>query len=263
MIEIQGLSFSYGKARGKKELPVLSDISFLLENGSCAAVLGVNGAGKSTLIKCIDRILHPQAGKVLIDGQDVTALSGRGLAQKIAYVPQNGDSSDMTVFDSVLLGRRPYIRWDMTEHDREIAMMIIGQLKLEHLMLRNLSQLSGGERQKVYLARALAQEPALLLLDEPTSNLDPRNQHDALRLVRDIAAEKGICVMMVLHDLSLAIRYCDQFLLLKDRGVYAKGGRECMTEKAIEAVYGMPVRLLDYDGVPVVIPFPSEKAELA
>lgn len=253
MIELRNIGFSY--ARDAE--PVLRDVSFKLEDGHCAAILGNNGAGKSTLLKCIDRILKPQTGSVLIDGQDVFGLSNLEMARKVAYVAQNARSSDLTVFDTVLLGRRPYIRWDVTSADREIVLQLLSQLKLEKLMLRRLSQLSGGEAQKVLLARALAQEPRLLLLDEPTSNLDPRNQHEVMQLIRQIAYEQKLCVITVLHDLNLAIRYCDSFLLLRDNGVYAGGGPECMTPETIEAVYDMHVHTVEYMGIPVIVPFPE------
>ena len=252
MIELDRIGYFY-----EKETPVLEDVCFSLEDGQCAAVLGNNGAGKSTLLKCIDRILRPQSGRVLVDGRDVFALSAQELARNVAYVAQNARSSDLTVFDTVLLGRRPYIRWTVGERDREIVLELLQRLKLEELMLRPLHQLSGGEAQKVLLARALAQEPRLLLLDEPTSNLDPRNQHEVMQLVRQMAREKNICVITVLHDLNLAIRYSDRFLLLKDHRVYASGGAECMTPENIEAVYHMHVHILEYRGIPVVVPFPD------
>lgn len=253
MIELQGITYSYGRDAA----PVLKDVSFQLESGCCAAILGNNGAGKSTLLKCIDRILRPQSGRVLIDGQDVFSLSNNEMARQVAYVAQNARSSDLSVFDTVLLGRRPYIRWDESAEDRQLVMELLEQLGLEHLMMRSLSHLSGGEAQKVLLARALAQEPRLLLLDEPTSNLDPRNQHEVMQLVRKIAGEKNICVITVLHDLNLAIRYCDRFLFLKDASVYASGGVECMEPDTIEAVYNMHVHTIEYMGIPVIVPFPN------
>ena len=255
MIELRELSFSYGRGMN----PVLENISFRLEDGHVGAILGKNGAGKSTLLKCIDRILRPQAGSVLVNGQDVLSLSGPEMARQVAYVAQNARSSDLSVFDTVLLGRRPYIRWDVSAADRQIVMELLEQLKLESLMLRPLSELSGGEAQKVLLARALAQEPNLLLLDEPTSNLDPRNQHEVMQLVQNIAREKNICVICVLHDLNLAVRYCDRFLLLKDNSVYASGGQECLAPAHIEAVYDMHVHTIEYLGIPVIVPFPDVK----
>ena len=252
MIELQDLSFSYGPT-----VPVLRHVNFSMENGHCAAILGNNGVGKSSLLKCIVRILKPQSGHVLIDRTDVFSLSTEEAAKKIAYVAQNAHSSDLSVFDTVLLGRRPYIRWDATDRDKKIVVELLERLGLKHLILRSLSQLSGGEAQKVLLARALAQEPKLLLLDEPTSNLDPRNQHEVMQLIREIAQKEKICVLTVLHDLNLAIRYCDRFLLLKDHTVYASGGLDCMTPETIEQVYGMHVHRIETMGIPVIVPFPD------
>ena len=253
MIEIKHISYAYHTGTGK----VLDDVSFSLEPRQCLAILGNNGAGKSTLLKCIDRI-HPTKGaSVRVDGKELFSMSGRELAQQVAFVPQNTAVLHMTVFDAVLLGRKPYIRWDATREDRQIVTDIIERMGLQPYILRNVSELSGGEAQKVMLARALAQQPRLLLLDEPTSNLDPRNQHEVMQTVRKIAQEHDICVMTVLHDLNLAIRYCDRFLFLKDAGVYACGGREVMTPENIEAVYEMHVHLETYMGIPVIIPFPD------
>lgn len=256
MIDVRGISFSYDRDRN-----ILDSVSFRLENGSVAAVLGNNGAGKSTLLKCIDRILRPREGTVLIDGEDIFALSGSEMARRVAYAAQNARSSDLTVFDTVLLGRRPYIRWDVTERDKKTVMELLERMELTHLMMRRVSQLSGGEAQKVLMARALAQEPGLLLLDEPTSNLDPRNQHEVMQLVRQIARERNICVITVLHDLNLAIRYCDRFVFLKDSTVFADGGVECMTAENIEEVYGMHVHIVSVRDIPVIVPFPDVPSE--
>ena len=165
----------------------------------------------------------------------------------------------MTVFDAVLLGRKPYIQWDVTEKDRRIVRDILEKMHLESFALRRMSELSGGEAQKVMLARALAQEPKVLLLDEPTSSLDPRSQHTVLQTVRAIAREHQICVVTVLHDLNLAIRYCDRFLFLKDARVFACGGPEVMSPQNIEAVYDMHVHIVDSMGIPVIVPFPDVK----
>lgn len=208
MIKAENISFSYQKGKH-----VLDRVSFSLSDGQSLAILGNNGAGKSTLLKCIDRILKPESGTVLVDGENVYDMSGTEMARKIAYVPQHSHASDMTVFDAVLLGRKPYIKWDAAAEDRQIVSEILHQMKLEDYALRNISELSGGEAQKVMLARALAQQPKVLLLDEPTSSLDPRNQHEVLQLVRSIAKEKQISVITVLHDLNLAIRYYDRFFV--------------------------------------------------
>ena len=253
MVEVRDVSFRY-KPAGPD---ILHNVSFELDDGNCLAILGNNGAGKSTLLKCIDRILPAGSGTVLVDGTDVFTLGKRELARNIAYVAQNARAADMTVYDSVLLGRRPYIDWDATEHDREVVREIIDLMGIGDYELRSVAELSGGEAQKVMLARALAQEPRLLLLDEPTSNLDPRNQHEALRTVRRIAQERSISVCIILHDLNLAIRYCDSFLFLKDSQVYAFGGREVMSPENIEDVYRMHVHVMSYMGIPQIIPFPD------
>ncbi len=253
MVSVENLSFSYGRRA------VLEQVGFTLEDGACLAVLGNNGAGKSTLLKCIDRILKPRSGQVRIDGKNVFAMSGAEMARSVAYVAQDSGAPDMTVFDAVLLGRKPYIKWDITAQDRQIAAETLARMRLEHLALRQVSELSGGEAQKVMLARALAQEPRLLLLDEPTSSLDPRNQHEVLQLVRRVAGERRICIVTVLHDLNLALRYCDRFLFLKDAGVYASGGQEAMTPENIEAVYHMHVHIIESMGIRVIVPFPDVK----
>lgn len=255
MVEVKDISFAYAKGGPN----ILDGISFDVPDGICTAILGNNGAGKSTLLKCIDRILRPKSGSVVVDGKDVFAMSGSEMAQNVAYVAQNARAVDMTVFDTVLLGRKPYIQWDATSSDRSIVSNILHRMKLEDYALRNVSELSGGEAQKVLIARSLAQEPRVLLLDEPTSNLDPRNQHEVMQLVRAIARESGISVITVLHDLNLAIRYCDRFMLLKDSRIYAYGGREVMTPDIVETVYDMHVHIVDCMGIPVLIPFPDVK----
>ena len=255
MVEVSNITYSYNRAAGN----VLERVGFDIKAGQCVAILGNNGAGKSTLLKCIDKICPVKGGAVLVDGKNVFDMSGRAMARQVAYVPQNTESVNMTVFDAVLLGRKPYIKWDTTEEDRQIVGNIIHQMKLDDFVLRNVSELSGGEAQKVMLARALAQEPKLLLLDEPTSNLDPRNQHEVLDLVNRIAREHEISVIIVIHDLNLAIRYCDKFVFLKDSQVYAAGGLEVMTPENIESVYRMHVHTIEYMGIPVIVPFPEER----
>lgn len=252
MVKVENIHYSYGRSFGH----VLTNIGFEIKDGECVAVLGNNGAGKSTLLKCIDRINPTKGSVVIVDGKNVFEMNSRTMAQHIAYVPQNIGTVDLTVFDTVLLGRKPYIEWDATEEDRKIAADIIHQMGLDRYALRNVSELSGGEAQKVFMARALAQQPRLLLLDEPTSNLDPKNQHEVLQLVNEIAKRNNICVLIIIHDLNLAVRYCDRFLFLKDAAVYCYGGHEVLTEETISTVYDMKAKILDCDGIPVIVPYP-------
>lgn len=233
---------------------VLDKVGFEIEPGQCLAVLGNNGAGKSTLLKCINRICPIQEGSISIAGKDVYKMKSKILAQNVAYVSQKSVANNMTVFDTVLLGRKPYISWDLTNEDRHIVATIIDQLGLNKYALRNVSTLSGGEAQIVMLARALAQQPKVLLLDEPTSNLDLHNQHEVLKIIKTIANKNQICVAIVIHDLNLAIQYCDRFLLLKDANVYSDGGIETITAEAINSVYGIPVEVIEHRDTKLIVP---------
>lgn len=247
MIEVQNLSFSYGHH------PVLSHVGFTAQSGECVGILGNNGAGKSTLITCINRIHTPDSGSVLIDGKAVGNMSRRELARSVAYVAQKNEMSQTTVFDCVLLGRKPYIRWAVGEEDLRLCTAMIHRVGLEALELRSLDELSGGELQKVMLARALVQRPKVLLLDEPTSNLDPRNQYEMMELVREVAREQHITVLIVIHDLNLALRYCDRFFFLKDGSGYRYGGLEVVDQHTIESVYGVCAKVMDVGGRRIVI----------
>ena len=212
MVKVEGLSFAYNRAAGD----VLHDINFEAENGKCLAILGNNGAGKSTLIKCIDRICPARDGRVIVDGEDVHKMSGSGMAQKIAYVPQSAGAVNMTVFDTVLLGRKPYIKWDVTSEDREIAAGVIHSMGLDDYVLRKVSELSGGEAQKVMLARALAQEPKLLLLDEHTAALDPKTAAKVMELTDRIVREGQLTTLMITHNMRDAIEHGNRLIMMSE-----------------------------------------------
>lgn len=249
ILSVEGLAFNYpGRS-------VIRDISFSISKGEFLAILGVNGAGKSTLLKCISRILQPHLGTVCIKGQDVSRLNRRELAKKIGYVAQRNESVRSTVFDTVLLGRKPYIHWEASREDLEITEEVLEMLGLSGYALRYLNELSGGEQQKVIIARALAQKPDLLLLDEPTSSLDLKNQLEVARIIKKVVKEQQIAAVVTMHDLNLAIRFADKFLLLKNGEVFAAGGMEVMTPENIESVYSVPVKIDKVENVPVVIPF--------
>ena len=247
MIEIRNISFAYGKQA------ILNNVSFTAQSGECVGILGNNGAGKSTLITCINRIRVPQNGEVVIDGRPVWQMSRSEMARTIAYVAQKNEMSHATVFDCVLLGRKPYMKWAVSQEDIDLCEAVIRRVGLADFQLRCLDELSGGELQKVMLARALVQQPKVLLLDEPTSNLDPRNQYEMMALVQQIAREQGITVLIVIHDLNLALRYCDRFYFLKDGSGYCCGGIETVTEETIQNVYGIRAEIADVNGKKVVI----------
>ena len=249
MMVAENIAFSYDNSRN-----ILNNITFEAYEGSCFAILGNNGAGKSTLLKCLNRILKPKTGTVYLDGDNVKALNGNNIARRMAYVEQRSEGGRLTVFDTVLLGRKPYIRLNPTERDIEIVQRAIERLRLEQFSLRYVDELSGGELQKVMLARALAQQPAVLLLDEPTSSLDIYNQYEVMRIIRDIASSENILAIIVIHDVNLALRYCDRFVFVKDGLVYACGGEEIITEENIKNIYGIDVTIETINGKKVIVP---------
>ena len=245
MIEVKNISYSYS---GKNGNTVLNDISFDLRPGECVGILGNNGAGKSTLITCLCKIRTPQSGSVHIDGQDIYKMKRIEIARRISYVAQKNEMSQMTVFDAVLLGRKPHMKQSVSTKDINICEQVIEQLGLSDLKLRYSDALSGGELQKVMLARAFVQEPKLLLLDEPTSSLDPKNQIEMLTLIQKMARETNTSVLIVLHDLNLALRYCDKFLFLKSGKVYKYGDKSIITRETITEVYGIGATIAEVNG---------------
>ncbi|MCR4435244.1 MAG: ABC transporter ATP-binding protein [Clostridiales bacterium] len=247
-LTVEGLAFKYPSRH------VLNDINFTLSKGEFLAILGVNGAGKSTLLKCINRVLKPHKGSVFINEDEVFRLSRRDLAKRIGYVAQRQESSRATVFDAVLLGRKPYIQWEATKKDMEIAQNAMKILKLEDYALRYLNELSGGEQQKVVIARALAQEPEILLLDEPTSSLDLKNQLEVAGIIKSVVKNQEMSAIVTMHDLNLALRFADKFMLVKNGTIFAAGGLEVITPENIESVYSVPVKIHEIDHVPIVVP---------
>lgn len=248
ILTVKGITFQYPNH------PVLEDVDFTIERGQLVTVLGTNGTGKSTLLKCINRILKPLAGTVMIGKHEISTLSRNELAQRIGYVDQQRSGSRMTVFNAVLLGRKPYLKWSVTKEDMAIAASVLEKLGLASHALRYLDELSGGELQKVVIARALAQEPDVFLLDEPTSSLDLKNQLEVLNLIRQISKDQGITAVVAIHDLNLALRFADKYILLKDKKIFAAGGPEIMTPENIESVYSVPVAITSHNGTHVVVP---------
>lgn len=249
MLTVKNLEFSY-----KNSHKVVNDVSFSANSGEMLALLGNNGAGKSTLLKCLNKIFIPSRGQVMIDGKDIGQMNQNDVAKSIAFVAQQADSGRLTVFDMVMLGRKPYIKFGATAQDENIVWGVLEQLELTDKAVRFVSELSGGERQKVMFARAMAQQPKVLLLDEPTSNLDLKNQHEVFEIAKDICIKQQIAVIVVLHDLNLALQYCDKFMLIRKNTIHAYGDRDIITPENIEAVYDMRVAIHEIGGTKVVLP---------
>lgn len=255
MIEACGIDFSYKGSR-----TVLQDVGACVRSGEFMAILGNNGVGKSTFLYCLNRILKPDSGTVLVgsedmgQGRDVRGLARNELAREIALVAQHSHAGRLTVFDSVLLGRKPYIGMVPTDNDLGIVQDVLERLDLTGLALRYVDELSGGEYQKVVLGRALAQKTDVLLLDEPTNNLDPANQLEVMGNVRRVVDSDGIAAVAVMHDLNLSVRYCDTFVFLKGGRVYAHGGPETVNPRTIREVYGMDADVIEHNGRKVIVP---------
>lgn len=248
MITLSGVRFAYNG------FPVIKGITHSFEKGSFTALLGPNGSGKSTLIRLINGILTPQAGTVEVMGRSAGSISAREMAREMAYVPQmQYNTFPATVFDTVLLGRNPYISWSPGRDDRRITAEILVKLGLDDIALKDVNKLSGGQRQQVFIARALAQQPSVILLDEPTANLDLRHQHEILRLLAELAAG-GITVLVAIHDLNLALKYCNEFVILADGQVRAEGGSEIFSEELIQDIYGVRIKIIRQDGEMFILP---------
>jgi iron complex transport system ATP-binding protein len=254
---INKLSFNYNG------FPALKDVELEMGLGEVLSIVGPNGSGKTTLIKCINRILKTKHNTVLINGKDTGKIGLRELSKMMGYVPQNSTSTfPFTVFDIVLLGRRPYIHWSLSERDKEIVAEILRFLGIDKLAMRHFDELSGGEQQKVVIARALAQQPQILLLDEPTSNLDIKHQLEILCILRGLAQSKHCSVIVAMHDLNLASRFSDRMLILKQGRIFAVGTPgSVLTEENIESVYGVKSRVtnsvLDRPQVTPIVSLPN------
>ena len=248
-IRIDNVEFSYTSA------PVLNDISLNIDGPAFVSILGPNGVGKSTLIHCINKILQPTSGSVFIDGKDVRETSIKELAKQIGYVPYSAnDSFPLTVVDTVMMGRHPHSKWKSLDNDLDVVYDTLKMLGISHLAMRQFNELSAGQHQKVMLARGLVQEPKILLLDEPTSNLDIRHQLDVTKMLKRLSVEKGILIIMISHDINIAAKYADSVILMFQGKIFDVGTpREVITEDNLRTVYGVESRVIDDEGRPHVI----------
>ncbi len=241
---------------GYQSVPVLKDVCFELAESEVLGIVGPNGAGKSTLIRCIDRILKPQKGSILLDERNIKEMRGMELAKKLGYIPQSGHQSfPATVFDVVLMGRRPHIGWRSNEKDNEKVLDVLQMLKIEYLAMRDINEISGGQQQKVFIARALTQEPDVLLLDEPTSNLDIRHQLEVMDIIKNIVREKGISAIMAIHDLNLGSRYSDRIIMMNGGTIVSAGNpSSVLNAENIKQVYGVEAFVRNELGCPYIVP---------
>jgi iron complex transport system ATP-binding protein len=239
MIEVNSISFRY------HEDWVLQDVSFRVEKGEFVGVIGPNGSGKTTLLKILYRLLSPQKGEILFELVPMRKMDRNDIARRIAVVAQETQLLfPFSVLETVLMGRSPYLGHLMfeSEKDLEIAKKAMEWTKVFPFSERPMDELSGGERKRVFIARALAQEPEVILLDEPTANLDIHHQIDFLDLILTLNRERGLTIVMASHDMNIASEFCDRLILLQDGRIYKMGTPdEVITKENIESVYGCEV----------------------
>lgn len=238
VLHVQDLSFSAGKKQ------ILHDLNLTLSLGKFVSIIGPNGAGKSTFLKCLAAVTKPTSGTISIDGVLLNYLKGEDRAKKIGYVPQHFlQSFPMTVQEYVMLGRKPYIKWNVTDLDQQVVNETLQYLKLESLQQNYVDELSGGERQRTSIARALVQQPTILILDEPISALDIKHQIQVLNSIKQLANENRL-VIVVLHDLELASRYSDYVVLMNQGKIYKVGSpSEVITKQSLRDVYDVHAKV--------------------
>jgi len=245
---LKNVSFSYSRGKRAESEAVLKELSCLILSGRVLGILGPNGSGKSTLLKLLARVFYPQNGTIDLLGKSLSGLSQVDVAKRVALVPQETlQVFPFTIAEMVLMGRSPHHQgwggWHWEDsRDWAVAQKAMDELDVAHLGDRLVTEVSGGERQRAVIARALVQEPQILLLDEPTAFLDLHHQLDIARIIKRLNRERGLTVVLVSHDLNLASQYCDQVLLLNHGRLAAMGTPQTVIQpKIIEAVYGCSV----------------------
>jgi iron complex transport system ATP-binding protein len=248
MIKVDSVSFRYGK----REPLVLDGVSLELKDGEIGILLGKNGSGKTTLFKTILGIETPESGTIEFDGEDLLKMARTERARRIAYVPQHIHFGDLSVYDSVLAGRVSRFGYRAGQDDFETVERILAETGLERLAYRSAENLSGGEKQKVAIARALAQEPRMLIFDEPTGNLDIANEELIVEEAKRVAHERNITILSSLHDLNRALDLGDRFFFLREGKIAASGGSETVTEDLIRSIFDVNSRIVEIDGERVI-----------
>ena len=249
MLNIHDLHFRYSKG-GKS---VLSGASLELRQGEIGILLGKNGSGKTTFFKNILGIEKPLKGKITFEGENLLKMNRRERAKRIAYVPQHIHFGDLTVLDSVLMGRISHFGMKAGVQDYIAVEKILEDMGLTEFAGRSAEALSGGEKQKIAIARAMAQEPKLMVFDEPTGNLDIANEHLIIEEARKLAREKNIAILSSLHDLNQALYFGDKFFLMKEGRVKYAGGKQIITEEVIRDIFDIDVKIVTINNQKVIL----------
>lgn len=250
-VDVSGMQFSYGSKK------ILTDINLTIEEPGLYCIIGPNGVGKSTLVKCMLGLLKPDSGTVTVDGRDVRDIPPKELAKVMGFVPvTSSDVFSMSVVDTVMMGRYPHQRMGVpTSLDWKIVKRSMNMMNVRHLALQNFNELSAGQHQKVAVTKGLAQTPRVLILDEPTSNLDVNHQLQVTETLRDISHRIGMTIIMVSHDLNLSAMYADQVVMMTYPGTIYRVGHpnDVMTKESINEVYGVECEVISHRGRPHII----------
>lgn len=249
MLSVENLTFRYSR----QGAPVLNGVNLELKQGEIGILLGKNGSGKTTCFKNILGILSPSGGSIRFDGEDLLKMPRRERARRIAYVPQDIHFGALSVFDSILMGRVSYFGLKASHEDYLAAERIMVEMHLKDFAQRNVEELSGGERQKIAIARAMAQEPKLMVFDEPTGNLDIANEQLIIEEAKKLAKEKNIAILSSLHDLNQAMYFGDKFFFLKNGVVAHAGGQEVIRENVIKDIFDINVRIVEIEKQKVIL----------
>jgi iron complex transport system ATP-binding protein len=250
-LQVKDIVFAYGEAS-----PILNNVCIEVAPSKVLSIVGPNGSGKSTLLRCIDKILKPQQGSILLDREEITKMRRMEIAKKMGYVQQSVSRGfPTTVFDTVLMGRRPHLGWRTGEEDEGRVWEVLKLMDLDELALKYFNELSGGQQQKVLIARALAQEADVLLLDEPTSNLDIKRQLEVMDIIKDLVKKEGITAIVAIHDLNLASRYSDRIIMMKRGKIVGAGDPvSVLTAESIASVYGVEAAVRRQSEAPYIVP---------
>ena len=249
-IDLNGLEYGYDPKD-----PVLKGIDISFDKPEFVCIMGPNGVGKSTLIHCINKILKPTGGTVLLNDRDVSDMKLKEVAEHLGYVPATSeDSFPLTVVDTVMVGLQNDFKFGTTKDDLAKVYDALRMMKIEHLAMRNFNELSAGQHQKVVLARGLVRTPPAVLLDEPTSNLDIKHQIEVTKVLSRLPREKGMIVVMISHDINITAKYADRIIMIHDGQVFADGApSDVLTKESIRTVYGVDADIIDVSGRPHVI----------